>query len=95
MITVGEPHDERSLEMLLHKGLAIVDASPKPDDQFALMYASGTTGRPKGVLVTHGMFRLAGEAVRILTATTPGDVFFVWEPLYSHRRSSTGYLADH
>ncbi len=27
----------------------------EPDDQCMLMYSSGTTGRPKGVIITHGM----------------------------------------
>lgn len=55
---------------------------PAPDAVFAIMYTSGTTGRPKGVIVSHRMLRLAAEGVGLVSAAKPGDVFFVWEPLY-------------
>ncbi|RVI72749.1 class I adenylate-forming enzyme family protein [Sinorhizobium meliloti] len=82
LITIGGPADPGSLEAILRESKAFDDVAPDANDLFAIMYTSGTTGRPKGVLVSHGMLRLAGEAVQRLTAMRSGDVFFVWEPFF-------------
>ncbi|WP_372399514.1 AMP-binding protein [Azospirillum sp. HJ39] len=70
------------LEPMLETDARFEGARPGPDDLFAIMYTSGTTGRPKGAQVTHRMMRLAGEAVARVSAARDGDVLFVWEPLY-------------
>ena len=53
-----------------------------PDDVSMLVYTSGTTGNPKGVMVTHRMYAAAGQGFRHWTKATPDDRFFTCLPFY-------------
>ena len=53
-----------------------------PDDLSMLVYTSGTTGNPKGVMVTHSMYAAAGQGFRHWTQATPDDRFFTCLPFY-------------
>ena len=61
---------------------AIDPVAAKGDDNLFIMYTSGTTGPPKGVLVTDKMFRTAAYAATLSSDAQDGDVFPIWEPLY-------------
>ncbi len=52
----------------------------KDTDVLCLLYTSGTTGMPKGVMFTHRMMRIATESALIVADVHPGDRLFVWEP---------------
>jgi crotonobetaine/carnitine-CoA ligase len=70
------------LSSLLAVSEAFECPPPGLEDPFAIMYTSGTTGRPKGAIVSHQMLLLASEAVSLVSGAQRDDVFFVWEALY-------------
>jgi crotonobetaine/carnitine-CoA ligase len=74
-------HGEGELEGLLSGDVDFAEPPPAATDCFAICYTSGTTGAPKGVLLTHAMLRFAGEAAALVSAARDSDVLFLWEPL--------------
>ena len=57
-------------------------AAIAPHDVCTILYTSGTTGRPKGVMCAHGGYAATGvQSARILDLT-PEDRIFVYLPLY-------------
>jgi crotonobetaine/carnitine-CoA ligase len=51
-------------------------------DIVAICYTSGTTGAPKGVLMTDAMYRAAATSSLLLSGIEEGDVPLFWEPMY-------------
>ena len=56
--------------------------SPGPDDIAFLQYTSGSTGQPKGVVLTHHNVLASLDAMAKALSATPRDVFVSWLPLY-------------
>jgi len=67
---------------LMRPGAAAALHRGKPQDIAMIQYTSGSTGNPKGVVLTHANLlvniRAMGRALRV----TPADVFVSWLPLY-------------
>src|SRR5262249_25073703 len=55
---------------------------PEPDYVVAIMYTSGTTGPPKGVMLSDPMCQAAGRTAALVADVRAGDVLFLWEPFY-------------
>ena len=67
-----------------------------PDDVSMLVYTSGTTGDPKGVMVTHQMYVAAGQGFGHWTQATSEDRFFTCLPYFhanTHYYSTMGTIA--
>ncbi|MCE2465845.1 MAG: AMP-binding protein [Dehalococcoidia bacterium] len=53
-----------------------------PTDLSMLVYTSGTTGRPKGVMISHEMYIAAGQGFAVWPQATENDRFFTCLPYF-------------
>jgi crotonobetaine/carnitine-CoA ligase len=56
--------------------------TPRPADRAAVMFTSGTTGRPKGVEITQANYAFAGKVMADAAALQPNDRQLVVLPLF-------------
>lgn len=74
---------ERSYEEVLAlEGATLVDRDPPAERPAMLLYTSGTSGRPKGVVLSHGNLLANLEGIREAIAVREDDVFLVMLPLF-------------
>lgn len=59
-----------------------IDCAVTPADVAAIMYTSGTTAKPKGVLITHENYLFAGHSSVLYQQLTPADRYFIFLPLF-------------
>ncbi|MBC7500999.1 MAG: long-chain fatty acid--CoA ligase [Herminiimonas sp.] len=68
-----------------------VRRAAKPDDLAALVYTSGTTGKPKGVMLTHDNVLQNVKSILQRVTPVPHDVFLSFLPLSHTFERTVGY----
>ena len=94
---VGLPSDARLIA--LERWLGSVSTAPstscrvdiRPDDLAAIVYTSGTTGRPKGVMLSHENILANVKAVLKRLPCNSSDVFLSFLPLSHTLERTCGY----
>jgi crotonobetaine/carnitine-CoA ligase len=56
--------------------------APTLDEIRAVIFTSGTTGPPKGALLTERMLQTCAIGAGIAADVQPRDIFLLWEPIY-------------
>jgi long-chain acyl-CoA synthetase len=56
-------------------------AGVKPEDPYTFVYTSGTTGPPKGCVLSHGNWSSVCDMIREIAAVQEGDVSYLYLPL--------------
>ena len=99
--TLGPSDDAMTAEWALPLGEDPDRASPyegsmirPPEELAALMYTSGTTGGPKGVMVSHQMLYAWAQATQFNIGYNPDDVAFACLPLFHSNALVCTFLAS-
>jgi acyl-CoA synthetase (AMP-forming)/AMP-acid ligase II len=86
-VTVGgfKPWGGPSLKQVMRLGEQgdLKPESSRTDERVALVFTSGSTGPPKGVLYTHGMFSAQAGLLRDHFGIEPGEIDLATFPLFA------------
>jgi crotonobetaine/carnitine-CoA ligase len=61
---------------------SLATGAPELDEIRAVFFTSGTTGEPKGALLTERMLQTCAISAGNAADVQSGDVFLLWEPIY-------------
>ena len=91
-----------TLEAFEAAGLAFSQTNPtayrdayeaiQPSNLATLMYTSGTTGVPKGVMLSHGAWVYVAESIDAMDILSPVDTHYLFLPLSRVRESIAGHF---
>jgi len=77
-VSLGEDYERR----LAAAEPVLADDAAEPEDALLILYTSGTTGLPKGAVLSHRAEIARNLVVRAEFGITPTDTFPAWSPLY-------------
>ncbi|MBV9451767.1 MAG: AMP-binding protein [Streptosporangiaceae bacterium] len=83
---------DATAELLEATAVPPVDQHARPADVALLQYTSGSTKRPRGVVITHGALRACCRQAAAAYLETRADVAVTWVPLYHDMGLITGVM---